>query len=873
MANRPFSGQPEIGTPADDDFFMMLDTSEPTASSKNKRGRVSDFLARVATFLNFTAWTTEITDARGGQASLDARLDAFDAVLGGQKILVNSLIPDPYIETDHASLAEFWNPSNITLTDGGPYAKGGIVVSNTAGRIYQLAATKSKIAVDQQVTFAYQFEAAAGSNWRMQATWQDAAGATIGATITGDTVNGDGTPRIATVTTVRPANAITLLLAFSRASASGTCNVWAVWGEVGPTAGRIPVDDPSFENVEITKIKTPNLISDPYFQGISKIGETNNDLINWTNTAVMTLVANADAFITRRIEIQNATVGVSGRLDFSLSAMNLAAGDWLSVFATISTSGTASGRLQLEFRDAADAAIGAIISGSAVAAGVSEKIVGVKGLIPANAVKIRLYLARTSGTSALAFTSIYANKGIYSIDRPILQRWDTTSERLITVEAEQKLPEQRGKYPVPLVQLVGNADDPAASATLGTFSSDKENSLKKGIPGARLNITGAGTATIRWDFGTPLNFGYGQAAILAIYIDDVSKISACALEIYSDVSPVVNWVRSSQVPRCQIINVNGVNTQPATVQNLLRSGWNFLRWNATAGVTTGWGVVERVRITATATAATFVTVGGVWIEKPDKGRIVFIQDGGYKNFRENGYPAMLSRNMPCTWALNPQKADDGSDAGTMSLAEMRDGYSTYPGILYDGNSYFGEHSYNREDLDPFTVTQMRADHVKSARWFDRHGFGKITFRPAHTQNSAPNAIAAQKNFMDLRALATSLGNTGGMETSPLIDRWNVVRFALHSYNGNVSGFNSYFSNFMSMFRGVLYIYTHKIQPDGTNTVDVDQSVWNAYLAACDANVANLEYHSYETLQQQFLNNNLRDSDESIFNSLFETISQ
>jgi hypothetical protein len=79
MANRPYSGQPEIGTPADDDFLLMLDTSEPTASNKNKRGRVSDFLARVAAFLNFSAWTTEIVNARGGQATLDARLDNQDS--------------------------------------------------------------------------------------------------------------------------------------------------------------------------------------------------------------------------------------------------------------------------------------------------------------------------------------------------------------------------------------------------------------------------------------------------------------------------------------------------------------------------------------------------------------------------------------------------------------------------------------------------------------------------------------------------------------------------------------------------------------------------------------------------------------------------
>jgi hypothetical protein len=805
---------------------------------------------------------TEVTAARDGETDLITKI---------RKILpFVSALPDPFLEVSHPYLVQTWNPGNISPVTGGPHAKGGWTVSNNAGRIYQLSETD--IAVGQQVTFAFQFEAAAASNWRLQVVWQDSAGATIGATETGATVNGDGAPKIAALTSTRPSGAVTLQIIFSRASGSGTCIVWAAWGEVGTTAARIPTDDASVEFVEILKLKTPNLLSDPYFQGISKVGDTNNEIAGWLNTSVITLVDNADAFKTRRLEIQNASAAVSGRLDFNLAAMSLAVGDFVTFSAMIATAGAASGRLQLEFYDSGGAAIGSIISGNALAASGTQGLVSVFGLIPSGAVTARVYLARTSGAGALQFYTLWANKGFFGIDKPILKRWDTTAERLVAIEANVRLTELKGKYPVPLVQLVGNTNDPVPTVTLGSYSGDKEFSLKKSSPGARLNISGVGTGTIRWDFGTALDFGYGQAAILAIYIDDVSKISAVALEIYSDVSPVVNWVRSSQVPRCQIINVNGVNTQPATVQNLLRTGWNFLRWNATAGVTTGWGIVERVRVTATATAATFVTVGGVWIEKPTKGNIVFIQDGGYKNFRENGYPAMLSRNMPCTWAINPQKADDGSDAGTMSLAEMRDGYSSYASIHNDGNSYFGEHSYNREDLDPFTVVQMRSDHVKSARWFDKNGFGKIVFRPAHTQNSAPNAIAAQKNLMDLRALATSLGNTGGMETNPLIDRWNIVRFALHAYNGNVSGLNSYLSDFVTKFRGTMYIYTHKIQPDGTNSVDSDQSVWNAYLAFCDANAANLEYHSYETLQQQLFNSGLQDSDESIFTSLVETLS-
>jgi hypothetical protein len=102
MANRPFSGQPEIGTPADDDFFMMLDTSEPTASSKNKRGRVSDFLARVASFLGISAINSSIAtaqaDADDAQSraglletratNLESRADAIEswkAIVGTQR--------------------------------------------------------------------------------------------------------------------------------------------------------------------------------------------------------------------------------------------------------------------------------------------------------------------------------------------------------------------------------------------------------------------------------------------------------------------------------------------------------------------------------------------------------------------------------------------------------------------------------------------------------------------------------------------------------------------------------------------------------------------------------------------------------------------
>jgi hypothetical protein len=793
------------------------------------------------------------------------------------------LLPDPYLQVNDPAIVETWNPANITVLEGGPFGRGGWNVSNNAGRIYKT--DKIKLAVGQTATFAFAFEAAVNSNWRLQIAWFDAAGAQLGATVTGVTVNGSAAMLLALVTTTRPANAQTVQLTFSRASAAGTCSVWAVWAELGSSASLIPVPDAAPEAAEIIKLKTPNLFGDSYFQGISKIGEINEQLIGWLNTSVMTLVEVGDTFKTRRIDIQNATAGVSGRLDFALSALDVASGDDLTVAAAIATQGVATGRLQLDFYNSADVIIGATISGSPAAASATPVDVKVGAKVPANAVKLRVYLARSSGGDALEFRTLWFNKGVAAIERPRPKKFDESPARVEVLEGDNKIPKLRGKYPNPLQRLIGNASDPIPSVTIGTFISDKTNQLIRGRPSSRLAMAAAGTGTIRWDFANALNFGSGQNAVLAVYIDDPSKITSVGLEIYSQTTPSsILWSRSSLGSRCQIINDDGILTQPNTgITNQLKKGWNFLRWEATSGVLTNWGNVARIRIVLAATAATYISVGGVFIESPAKAKILFVQDGGYRNFFENGYPALRNRKLPCSWALNPAKIDDGSDiAGTMSLSELINGTTgvapsvsaTVPGVRDDGNSFFGEHSWARADLDPYSIEQMREDHLRCVRWFYKNGFGQIRFRGAHTQNSAPNAIAAQKNLADLNALATSLANTGGADTWPFVDRWNVKRIGISASNGEAPADLSYplfaatFNQLVNVTKGLAVYYIHKIAAaDNTNTVDTNPSLWTRFLALVDANAANLEYHSYETLQQALLNAGVQDSDTALAKAL------
>ena len=113
----------------------------------------------------------------------------------------------------------------------------------------------------------------------------------------------------------------------------------------------------------------------------------------------------------------------------------------------------------------------------------------------------------------------------------------------------------------------------------------------------------------------------------------------------------------------------------------------------------------------------------------------------------------------------------------------------------------------------------------------------------------------------------------------LCRRFYVKRIGLSAYNSEYvpsptyPNFTAQFTQLVGVTKGIAVYYIHKIAAtDSAATVnDTNPSLWNHFLALVDANLASLEFHSYETLQQALINSGVRDDDNSIADSLLAVL--
>lgn len=344
------------------------------------------------------------------------------------------------------------------------------------------------------------------------------------------------------------------------------------------------------------------------------------------------------------------------------------------------------------------------------------------------------------------------------------------------------------------VLLSGQADQVYSALTLGMTQSSDSTRVKAGVASRRFEMNASGIFKADWVEAKT----FAPASILQswVWIDDPTKVTSIAIR------PCSLWTRSATV---------------------FQAGWNLLRFRASEGVTTSWGTVDYVRVTVTTTAATGINVGELWVESPPKAQACFIEDRGYKTFKDFGVPPLRALNIPITWALDP--ATHGSSAGTPSEvitdADVAQFYA-------DGDD-ISIHGYDGFPTSGKTQAQIREDSLRALAWIQDRGYLRgRQWRAAWVQNSAPNASAAQPYFA---AYATP---TGGASTQswPLINKWNIARWTLH---GKTNAEIDALFDTLQKTREVVFIYTHGVHD--TLSGAVTHATWDYFISKCQTAVA------------------------------------
>lgn len=373
---------------------------------------------------------------------------------------------------------------------------------------------------------------------------------------------------------------------------------------------------------------------------------------------------------------------------------------------------------------------------------------------------------------------------------------DSTTPKVDSSGRLNPITTRRRAAMAPIMTLLAGTDDETVAPSSCSISVDMTNT--KFGRAWQMSMSGAVTAYAVMSPVSPatsglLPFPPAQAVCMWIYLPDASKVTAVGVEMALDTGNTVLWS-------------NGSLTTPAIA---LVNGWNLVRLKSMNGLDAtklaSWGNLNRLRCYVITNAATTATIGHVWLECPERARLLFILDRGYKSFVTSGSLARLrAANIPVTWALDVtllgthlgDQFEVVTEADIASYAEIGDSISF--------------HSWDGAVTSSKTAAEIRADTAKCVKWLGARGYAGRMFRAAWTQDLATNYAAAIPYTL---GLPQSSVPSQHMSSWPPRDFANIERWSF--YGRPSSEVDDYFTLWQKTY-GLSLTYNHGINISGGN---------------------------------------------------------
>ena len=309
-----------------------------------------------------------------------------------------------------------------------------------------------------------------------------------------------------------------------------------------------------------------------------------------------------------------------------------------------------------------------------------------------------------------------------------------------------------------ILTLLDGTDRPT-SHTNCTSGDDLTNYRLNNV-GLKIQLASAVTATAQFDPppgpDDPLLFPPAALVGMWVFIPDKTNLTQITINLRTNESPTVTWSRS-------LLAASMVD------------GWQLAVWRASDSTITHWqnGEIDRIQVLGVSTGATEFTVGQLFMVCPEKAKLLYVQDGGYKTWMTHprGYEWMRRMGIPVTLAVIPGK--QGADTGDAQKTDLDDVRQ----IHSDGN-VISFHSYNLGITNTMTLNELRQDMNLSRRWLHSHGFFGSRWRAAYTQNQAGALIGNAQAFQDVLWAQATWNSNASMCSWPLrqLDRWNLPRW-------------------------------------------------------------------------------------------------
>ncbi len=402
--------------------------------------------------------------------------------------------------------------------------------------------------------------------------------------------------------------------------------------------------------------------------------------------------------------------------------------------------------------------------------------------IPSNAKYIRLNITNIHLVEFKFFNVLNQDVGDYYID--ITNKPNITGSFNESISYNKKTFEQiKTKKDFEFIDLL-NMDNRNIKAVNSRVIDSFEKTYKHNKKSFSIQTLGNTVPEMRITPPTPLNLIGIQEFDLVVYIEDITKVSKIEFGA---------------------IKTGGGTWSVSTSE--IKEGWNRLRFYVNEGDITTWDKADilRVIIYTVNSADTKVVIADLKALKPNKAKIIMVNDHGYKGFKDIAFPKLKNIGVPTTFAINPGRLGTPVSGASSILSQEE--------IEELASSPFAEFSYHtwnplEKATKDMSEIELKEESAKCIYYLKKNGLKPdYLWRAAFVQNLAPN-----HNAIDNMVEAYASWNEGNsFEAYPFKNSRNIKRITIHGRT--TDNIDSYFDT-LKKTRCVAIFYTHDISDNG-----------------------------------------------------------
>ena len=333
-----------------------------------------------------------------------------------------------------------------------------------------------------------------------------------------------------------------------------------------------------------------------------------------------------------------------------------------------------------------------------------------------------------------------------------------------------------------VVEIFKTAKDFAATTCRLVDSFDR--TYKDNVKSFRMSTLGNATSEMRITPNTPIELTGIQEFDLFVYIEDVTQINYINL----------------------IANKNGGGSWSTSVKEL-KNGWNKLRFHTHVGDLNNWtqATLFRIIVYTKDTMQTNLIIGDFKAIRPNKGKIIMVNDHGYSNYKNIAHTKLKSLGVPTTFAINPGRLGTPIPGASSILSQQE-----IDELAVDPYAEFSYHAWDptQKASKDMTGEELKEEMAKCTHYLKKNGlYPDYFWRAAFVQNLAPNHDALNEHMESYACY----DETSRFDVYPFKSSYGINRKQIHNIpNASIDTF----FDILEKTHCLVVFYTHDISDGG-----------------------------------------------------------